>query len=121
MGVFAVDDLNAARERAAKPGLWQRLARVLGGRLGPTPDLLCRHGVESEKLKTGMLATDHQHAESARHERAEAEPWPAPRPLSAVLAAVCPFDPNCCQKLCGRGCWIWWKGCRSPRTTRLWR
>jgi Protein of unknown function (DUF3987) len=41
-----------------------------------------------------MLATDHQHAESARHERGEAEPWPAPRPLSAVLAAVCPFDPE---------------------------
>src|SRR5713226_3597496 len=42
------------------------LARVLAGRLGPTQDLLCRDGIESEKLKTGMLTTDHQHAESAR-------------------------------------------------------
>jgi putative DNA primase/helicase len=41
-----------------------------------------------------MLATDHQQAESARHERGEAESWPVPRPLSAALAEVCPFDPE---------------------------
>src|SRR5712692_3314697 len=42
-----------------------------------------------------MLATDHQQVENAKpHARGEAEPWPAPRPLSAALAAVCPFDPE---------------------------
>ena len=29
----------------------RRLAGVLAGRMGPTPDLLCRDGAESEKLK----------------------------------------------------------------------
>src|SRR6266852_4204681 len=42
-----------------------------------------------------MLATDHQQAESARrHACGEAESWPVPRPLSAALAEVCPFDPE---------------------------
>src|SRR6266852_6491624 len=42
-----------------------------------------------------MLTTDHQQAESARrHARGEAESWPVPRPLSAALAEVCPFDPE---------------------------
>src|SRR6266852_3011630 len=42
-----------------------------------------------------MLTTDHQQAESARrHARGEAESWPVPRPLSAALAAVCPFEPE---------------------------
>ena len=42
-----------------------------------------------------MLATVHQHAERARRQaRREAEPWPAPRLLSATLAQVCPFDPQ---------------------------
>jgi hypothetical protein len=67
---------------------------VLAGRLGPTPDLLYRDGVESEKVKTRMLATDHHLAESVRHERVKAEAWPAPRPLSAALTEVCPFDPD---------------------------
>jgi putative DNA primase/helicase len=42
-----------------------------------------------------MFATDHQQAESARpHSRVQGEPWPAPRPLSAALAEVSPFDPE---------------------------
>jgi len=42
-----------------------------------------------------MLATDHQQAENAKpHARGEAEAWPEPRPLSAALAEVCPFDPE---------------------------
>jgi uncharacterized protein DUF3987 len=42
-----------------------------------------------------MLATDQHQTESARPEsRGEAEAWPAPRPLSAALAEVCPFDPE---------------------------
>src|SRR5712692_4503035 len=42
-----------------------------------------------------MLATDHQQVENAKpHARGEAEPWPAPRPLSAELAEVCPFGPE---------------------------
>jgi Protein of unknown function (DUF3987) len=42
-----------------------------------------------------MFATDHQQAESARpHARVQGEPWPAPRPLSAALAEVSPFDPD---------------------------
>jgi len=42
-----------------------------------------------------MLATDHQQVENAKpHARGEAESWPAPRPLSAALAEVCPFDPE---------------------------
>src|SRR6266542_1497006 len=42
-----------------------------------------------------MFATDHHQEESARqHARVEAESWPAPRPLSAALAEVSPFDPE---------------------------
>jgi putative DNA primase/helicase len=42
-----------------------------------------------------MVARDHDQAESVRPEaRGEAEPWPAPRPLSAAPAEVCPFDPD---------------------------
>ncbi len=29
-----------------------------------------------------------------RQVRAEAEPWPKPRPLASALAEVCPFDPD---------------------------
>ncbi len=40
-----------------------------------------------------MLATHQPQTESARpHVRGEAEAWPAPRPLSAALAEVSPFD-----------------------------
>src|SRR5947209_14214693 len=42
-----------------------------------------------------MLAPDQHQTESAMPEaRGEAEAWPAPRPLSAALAEVCPFDPE---------------------------
>jgi len=42
-----------------------------------------------------MFATDPYQAESARpHARGKAESWPAPRPLCATLAEVCPFDPE---------------------------
>src|SRR5713226_8187166 len=42
-----------------------------------------------------MLATHQYQEENATpHERGEAEPWPAPLPLSAALAEVCPFDPG---------------------------
>jgi hypothetical protein len=70
-------------------------ACVLGGRLGPKADLLCRDGVESEKLKAGMLAIDEHQPDNARpHAREEGESWPVPRPLSAALAEVSPFDPE---------------------------
>jgi hypothetical protein len=53
------------------------LARVLAGRLGPKADLRCRDGVESKKLKTGMLAIDQHQPETARPEtRGEAKPSP---------------------------------------------
>jgi putative DNA primase/helicase len=29
-----------------------------------------------------------------RQARAEAEPWPTPRPLASALSAVCSFDPD---------------------------
>lgn len=42
-----------------------------------------------------MRATDHQQAKNTKpHARGEAEAWPEPRPLSAALAEVCPFDPE---------------------------
>jgi Protein of unknown function (DUF3987) len=65
--------------------------------LGPTPDLLFRDGEESEMLKPELLTRDREQAESVSvrpRARGEAEPWPAPRPLSAAVAKVCPFDPD---------------------------
>ena len=42
-----------------------------------------------------MLAIDQHQPESAKPgARGEAQPWPVPRPLSAALAEVSPFDPE---------------------------
>ena len=37
---------------------------------------------------------DHPAVRARRQARAEAEPWPTPRPLGSALAEVCPFDPD---------------------------
>jgi hypothetical protein len=42
-----------------------------------------------------MFATDPHQAENTKaHRRGQAKLWPVPRPLSAALAEVCPFDPE---------------------------
>ena len=56
------------------------------------------------------------HADQAA--RAEAEPWPIPRPLAGALAEVCPFIRTCYQKRCVRGRWTWRKDSRSLWTTQ---